>query len=92
MSARTNAQPWLGIRLLLTNDLDLIAEVSGPYILIRAPKGSFKATYKNSPDSRQLVLESEWFSNGREKPIRLAHFRARAWRLANDTATELGWF
>ena len=84
--------PRADVRIPGGSMADLIVEVSGPYILIRAPKGSFKATYKNSPDSHQLVLESEWFSNGREKPIRLAHFRARAWRLANDIATELGWF
>jgi len=40
MSARTNAQPWPGIRLLITNDLDLIVEVKGPEILVRSRGGS----------------------------------------------------
>ena len=72
--------------------LDLTAEARGPYIFVRAPKGTFRATYKISPDSHQLVLESEWFSSGSEKPLTLVHLRARAWRLANDKAAELGWF
>ena len=92
MSARTNAQPWPGIRLLITNDLDLIVEVKGPEILVRSRGGKFGVKYKKSPDAPQLVLKSEWLTDGRENPIRLAHFRARAWRLANDTANERGWF
>ena len=92
MSARTNAQPWPGIRLLITNDLDLIVEVKGPEILVRSRAGKFGVTYKKSPDAPQLVLKSEWLADGKENSIRLAHFRARAWRLANDTANERGWF
>jgi hypothetical protein len=92
MSARTNAQPWPGARLLITNDLDRIVEVKGPEILVRSRAGKFGVTYKTSPDAPQLVLKSEWLTDGREDPIRLAHFRARAWRLANDAATECGWF
>jgi hypothetical protein len=49
-------------------------------------------TYKKSPDAPQLILKSEWTSNGKEGPFKLAEYRVRAWRLANDTAIELGWF
>lgn len=91
MSAGMNAQLWLGIPLKL-NDLDLNVEVIGPHILVRTPSGNFRVTYTKSPDSPQLVLESEWLSDRKEGPVRLARFRARAWRLANDTATKCGWF
>jgi hypothetical protein len=92
MSARTNAQSWLGIRLLITDDPDLIVEVKDSEILVRSRGGSVSVTYKKSPDVPQLVLKSEWLADRRENALRLAHFRARAWRLANDTANERGWF
>ena len=68
MSARTNAQPWPGIRLLITNDLDLIVEVKRPEILVRSGGGKFGVTYKKSPDAPQLVLKSEWLTDGKENP------------------------
>jgi hypothetical protein len=92
MAIGPNAQHWLGIRFILADDLDLTAEVSGPFIVVRVPRGTFRATYKRSPGSHQLILVSEWFSNGRISPLTLAHFRNRAWRLANNKAAELGWF
>jgi len=80
--ARSNAQPSLGIRLII--------EVEGTHILVKSPEGSFTATYKKSPDSRWLILESEWWI--KQTPVRLAKLRARAWRLANDAASEFDWF
>jgi hypothetical protein len=71
MTAQTNAQPWLSIRLLITDDFGLTVEVNGPEVLVRSPRGSFGVTYKKSPDAPQLVLKSEWLKDGRENPIRL---------------------
>ena len=88
MSARTNAQPRLGIHLILTDDLDLIIQVEGGRIVVRSPRGTFRVTYKKPLESSQLVLDSEWWSKGSLRS--LVHLRARAWRLANDAATELG--
>jgi hypothetical protein len=92
MPNRTNAQPPLGIRLIVTQTLDLVAEVDRPCILVRTPEGDFRVTYRRSPDGRQLVLDSEWGCDGKQSSNTLVKFRIRAWRLANDTATELGWF
>lgn len=92
MPNRTNAQPSLGIRLIIAQTLDLVVEVDDPCILVRTPEGRFRVTYRKSPGSRQLVLDSEWGSDGAQSASALAKFRIRAWRLANDTASELGWF
>jgi hypothetical protein len=93
MPANANARPWLGIHPLLLDDVSLVVETSGVRILVRATDGSFREIYKQAPDSAELTIESEWFSKSREsRPLTLAHFRARAWRLANDKAVELGWF
>jgi hypothetical protein len=92
MSAKSNAQSWLGIPLL-ANDLDITAElISGRRISISALNGRFRAIYKEAPNFPQLLLETEWLPNERAEPVKFAHLRARAWRLANDTARALGWF
>ena len=46
MSARTSAWPWLGIRLLMADELEPIVEVNGPEIVVRTPGGSFSVTYE----------------------------------------------
>ena len=90
MPAQTNARPWLGIHLILTDGTDLSTEVEGDSILVRAPNGSFRVVYNLPPGASQLILDSEWWS--RASLPQLARLRAHAWRLANDAATELGWF
>jgi hypothetical protein len=92
MSSSMNAQPALGIRLAPSDDLGLIVEVDGSRVLVRTPRSGFQVTYKKSPGFPELVLESEWLSGGMKNSVGLAKFRARAWRLANDAANELGWF
>jgi hypothetical protein len=89
MPARTNAQPRLGIHFILTDDADLITEIEGDRILVGSPNGSFRVIYLRTPGPSQLALETEWC---RSSLPHLARLRARAWRLANDAATKLGWF
>jgi len=91
MPTPTNAQERLGNRLE-NDDLGLVVETGLNHVLVRAPRGGFEVTYKKSPVFPQLVLESEWLTSGVRNSPRLAHFRARAWRLANDVASKLGWF
>jgi len=90
MSVGTSARTWPGIRLLLANDVDLLVEAQPPFISVSSPGGHFRVTYKKPAGSPQLVLQSEWWSKGSLR--NLAHLRARAWRLANNTAAQLGWF
>jgi hypothetical protein len=86
-----NARPRPGISLFLCG-LDLNVEVSGPHILIAAPKGNFRVSYAKSAKAAQLVLESEWWTGRKQSASVLAAYRASAWRLANDMAAQLGWF
>ena len=77
---------------LMASDLDLIVEVNGSDIVITMSRGKARVTYRKSPDTPQLVVNSEFASNDKDTKIRLGRFRTRAWRLANDTALKLGWF
>jgi hypothetical protein len=86
------AQASLGARSVPGDDLGLVVEAGDTRIVIRAARGSFRATYKKLPDFPQLVLQSDWCGNRKESATLLARLRTRAWRLANDTANELGWF
>ncbi len=90
MPAQRNAQPRLGIHFILTDDAALATEVEGNHILVGSPTGSFRVIYHWQPGASRLTLETEWWS--RASLPQLARLRARAWRLANDAATELGWF
>jgi hypothetical protein len=90
MPAQWNAQPRLVIHLWLTHDTDLITEVEGDRVLVGLPDGSFRVAYHQLPEVSQLILETEWWS--RASLPQLARLRVRAWRIANDAATELGWF
>jgi hypothetical protein len=90
MSVGTNARPWPGTRLLLANDVDLLVEPEAPFISVSSPGGGFRVTYKKPSESSQLVLQSEWWSKSSLR--NLVRLRARAWRLANETAAQLGWF
>ena len=91
MPSPTNARPGPGVRLK-NDDLGLVVETDAKHVLVGASRGGFEVSYKKSPVFPQLVLESEWLTSGVKNSPRLAHFRARAWRLANDVANELGWF
>ena len=89
MPSPTDARPGPGIRLE-DDDLGLVVETDANQVFVRAPRGGFEVTYKKSPAFPQLVLESEWLTSGVKNSPRLAHFRTRAWRLANDFY-KLGW-
>jgi hypothetical protein len=90
MPAQMNAQPRLGIHFIPADDGDLITEIEGDRILVGSSNGSFRVIYLRASGASQLALETEWWS--RSSLPHLARLRARAWRLANDAATQLGWF
>jgi hypothetical protein len=91
MPIEKNPWPWLGIHSFIHGQ-DLSVEVRGSHILVAAPKSDFRVSYAKSPNAPQLILQSEWWTDRRQSPTLLAAYRACAWKLANDTATRLGWF
>ncbi len=60
-------------------------------IIVTMPGTSFRVVYRKPDRGPQLVARLDYFQNEQKGPITRAEFLARAWKLANDKARELGW-
>ena len=71
---------------------DLRVEVRHQDIIVTMPETSFRVVYRK-PNHRgaQLAARLDYFKHDQKGPITRAQFLARAWKLANDKARELGW-
>jgi hypothetical protein len=67
----------------------LRVEVDGDDIVILLPGTQFRATYQREQNSQGLVVRS--WRNSPGSGVSQEDFLARAWRVANDKARELGW-
>jgi hypothetical protein len=70
---------------------ELVCEVRDDEIIVTLPDTGFGVTYFKPADLPQLIANK--FPRENEKGAALTHseFLARAWKLANDEARELGW-
>ena len=69
---------------------DIIITMPGTSI-ITMPGTSFRVVYRKPFRTSQLVARLDYFQNQQKGPITRAQFRARASKLANEKARELGW-
>ena len=60
-------------------------------IIVSLPGTSYSVIYYKPPDSPQLLGRNFPKQDDARVPLTQAEFLARAWRLANDKARELGW-
>jgi len=67
----------------------LRVEVDYDAIIVTLPGTNFRVIYRKPDQSLGLVASD--FRGDRGAGISLADFLARAWRIANDKARELGW-
>ena len=70
---------------------DLRVEVRDQDIIVTMPETSFRVVYRKPNRGSQLVTKLDYFQHDQKGPITRAQFLARAWKLANDKARELGW-
>ena len=70
---------------------DLHVEVRDHDIIVTMPETSFRVVYRKPYQGSQLVARLDYFQHDQKGPITRAQFLARAWKLANDKARELGW-
>jgi hypothetical protein len=70
-------------------DHQITLDVSGNQITVALPRFGARIAYQQVGGG-PLILHSEWVPPGKVPGI--VHYRAQAWRLANDAALRLGWF
>jgi hypothetical protein len=71
-------------------DQDLHVEARGDEIIVTLPGTNYVATYYRAT-SRELLVKSHAGQEADGAPMTQAEFQARAWKLANHKARELGW-
>ena len=75
------AAPWGRLRIYMVDD----------EIVVTLPGTSYSVTYYKLPNSPQLLARRVANEDDPRVPMTLSEFLARAWRIANDKARELGW-
>jgi hypothetical protein len=69
----------------------LHSEVVDDEIIVTAPFTSYSVTYYKPANSRHLLARKFTNKGDPQAPMISAEFLAKAWRVANDKARELGW-
>jgi hypothetical protein len=71
---------------------DLHLKVVDDAIIVTLPGTSYVVTYyRAAAFPQQLLTKSHSGREEQRAPVTQAEFHARAWKLANDKARELGW-
>ena len=70
---------------------DIHLDVRGGDIIVDLPGTCYTVTYHKPAVSPQLLATYQSAKDDDRTEITQAQFLARAWRLANDKARELGW-
>jgi hypothetical protein len=70
---------------------DLRVERIGQEILVTLPQSQYAVTYYKPKNSPQLLAKRISDKDDPRLPITGAEFLAKAWKLANEKARELGW-
>ena len=70
---------------------DLCVEVHGAQIIVALPHSTHTATYRQSTDSRRLILTDASSPEDPGATMTPAEFLGLAWEAANAKGRELGW-
>jgi hypothetical protein len=75
----------------MTDNCDLYVEVRDQDLVVTMPGTSLRVVYRKPHWGSQLVARLDYFQDQQKGPITRAEFIAKALKLANDKARELGW-
>jgi hypothetical protein len=75
----------------MTDEHALRVKVQGDDIIVTMEDTGFRVVYRKPHREPMLVAKGNYFPDEQKGPITRAEFLARAWKLANDKARELGW-
>jgi hypothetical protein len=70
---------------------ELDCQVRDDEIIVTLPATSYAVTYYKPDNSPRLLARNFPKENDRRSSMSQSEFLARAWKLANDKARELGW-
>jgi len=73
------------------SELELHVEVGGGDIVVTLPGTDYSVTYFKLERAPQLLAKDISDRDDPRLPMTGAEFLAKAWKLANDKARELGW-
>jgi hypothetical protein len=73
------------------SELELHVEVKGGDIVVTLPGADYSVTYFKPERAPQLLAKDISDRDDPRLPMTGAEFLAKAWKLANDKARELGW-
>jgi hypothetical protein len=75
----------------MTDNADLHVEVRDQDIIITMPDTGLRVVYRKPHHGSQLMARLDYFQDQQKGPITRAEFIAKALKLANAKARELGW-
>jgi hypothetical protein len=76
----------------MKSEADLLhVEVVDDEILVSLPKSELSVTYYKSDKSPWLLAKCMTEKYDPRTPMTMSEFLAKAWKLANDKAREIGW-
>lgn len=79
------------LRFFYAGLADIYLDVRGGDIIVDLPGTSYTVTYHKPAVCPQLLTANPPAKDDARTGLTQAQFLARAWRLANDKARELGW-
>jgi hypothetical protein len=86
-----NTQTFCAMILFMRGLADIYLDVRGGDIIVDLPGTSYTVTYHKPAVCPQLLAAYPPAKDDARTGLTQAQFLARAWRLANDKARELGW-
>jgi hypothetical protein len=75
----------------MSTESDLRVEVVDDEIIVSLPGWFYSVTYYKPERAPQLLAKDISDRDDPRAPMTVSQFLAKAWRLANDKARELGW-
>ncbi|MGB6439582.1 MAG: hypothetical protein WBE89_09700 [Methyloceanibacter sp.] len=75
----------------MTDNCDLCAEVRDQDLVVTMSGTSLRVVYRKPHRGSPPVARLDYFQDQQKGPITRAEFLAKALKLANDKARELGW-
>ena len=72
-------------------DPKLRVQVVDDEIIVTLPQSHYSATYYKPEGARKLLVKNISDRDDPRAPMIVSEFLAKAWKLANDKARELGW-